>query len=181
MTQTFRINDPLRLLTPLLLTCVFTLGILLVVSEPDTRWTVWIVGAVLLVSVAIAAWLMTRTKLEISSDGVTYYGIGYKVASTWANVSGYGKRVMGAQDIESLILREPGIEMARWMQIGYKLMPAASLVSLLDGDSRVFVPRSLSNYADAIPVGMFDKDWQQGEIGALVKRYAPEAFETAAR
>jgi hypothetical protein len=178
MIQTFRINNPLRLLTPLILTCVVTLGILLAATEPEDRWAVWIVGAVLLVSALIAAWLLTRTKLEISSDGVTFYGIGYKVASTWANVSGYGKRVMGTHDTESLILREPGIELARWMQIGYKLMPAASLVSLLDGDSRVFVPRSLSNYADVIPVGMFDKDWREGEIGALVKRYAPQALDT---
>jgi hypothetical protein len=88
---------------------------------------------------------------------------------------------MGAQDIESLILREPGLQMVPWMQVGYKLMPAATVVSLLDGDSRVFVPRSMSNYTDAIPVGMFDKHWRDGEIGVLVKQYAPQAFETAAQ
>lgn len=178
MPQTFRINNPLRLLAPLILTSIVTLGILLAVTEQAARWTIWIVGGVLVFSVGIAAWLMTRTRLQISSDGITYHGIGYRVASTWSNLAGYGKRVMGAQDIESLILSEPGIELAGWLRLGYRLMPAAQLVALLDG--RVIVPHSLRNYADAIPVGMFDHHWRSGEIGALVRRYAPQVFEKEA-
>jgi hypothetical protein len=43
MPQTFRIKSPLRLLTPLIVTCIATLGILLAVTEPEDRWTVYYV------------------------------------------------------------------------------------------------------------------------------------------
>ena len=175
MTQTFRVASPLKVLTPLILTSIFTVGLIYVVSEPDSRFVVWILVAVLLFCILFALWLMSRTRLEVSSDGITYYSIGFRVRSNWSKIEGYGKRVLGTQTIESLILREPGIEVSRWMQIGYALMPAAQVAGALQG--RYIPSGRLGSYANVIPVGLYANDWRSSELGALIKRYAPQAFE----
>src|SRR5664279_4872580 len=144
--QTFRYATPLKTLTPLIVTCVFTVGLIYVVSKPTERTALPFVIAVMVFSVALAWWLMSRTRLEVSSDGITHYSIGYNVRSTWDNVIGYGKRTLGSQTVESLILREPGIEVSGWMQLGYRLMPVAEIASAARG--RYFVPRGLSGYSN---------------------------------
>jgi hypothetical protein len=158
-----------------MVTCLVTVGILLAVTPSEDWWIVGIVGGVLLLSVGIAVWLMGRTRLDVSPEGITYHAIGYRVAGPWSEVTGVAKRVMGASSYESLILRTPGIEMSGWMAFAYKLLPFAQVISMLDGRS---IPASLSGIEDAIPVGMFDKDWRSGEIGAIVRSYAPRALDT---
>ena len=173
--RTFRVASPLKTLTPLILTAIFTVGLIYVISEPDARFAVWIVAAVLAFSVVFAYYLLSRTRLEVSSDGITYYAIGFRVRSTWDNLEGYGKRVLGAQSVESLILRKPGIEVSRWMQIGYNLMPAAQVAAAAQGR---YLPSSrLSSYADVIPVALYSENWRSSELGALIKQYAPQAFD----
>ncbi len=165
----------LRTLAPLLVTCVVTVAILLAVTPAEDWWIVGIVGGVLLLSVGIAVWLLGRTRLDVSPEGITYHAIGYRVAGPWSEVTGVAERVMGASSYESLILRTPGIQMSGWMAFAYKLMPFAQVISVLDGRP---IPASLAGIEDAIPVGLFDKDWRTGEIGALVRSYAPKALDT---
>jgi hypothetical protein len=176
MRRTFRVRSITRQVAPLIVVSIITIGLLLVITEPEGRIGVWFVAAILVLAVALAAWLVTRTRLEIGPDGVTYHGIGFRVRSRWDNVAGSAKRVMGMHDIDSLILREPGIELSGWMELGYRLVPAASVVAAMNG--RV-IPASLSGYEDAIPVGMFDGDWRRGEIGSLIRSYAPRALDAA--
>jgi hypothetical protein len=147
------------------------------ISEPDTRWVSLIVGGVLLFSLALAYWLLTITRLDISPDGIVYCAIGYKVRSTWGNVEGYAKRVQGAVDLECLILREPGMELSGWMRLGYQLLPLMNVVALLSGQS--YQPNQLDRYSGVIPVEAFEKNWRSGEIGSLIKQYAPQAYENA--
>lgn len=179
MRRTFRVKSVTRQLGPLIVTSMVTVGILFAITEPEGRVAVAIVGAVLLFAIVFAGWLVTRTRLEVSAEGITYHAIGYRVVGRWEDVAGHGKRVMGASDIESLILRQPGIELSGWVAFAYRLLPAASVVALLGG--RVPEPGGLGDVGDAIPVGMFDKDWRTGEIGSAIRSYAPEAFETQVR
>jgi hypothetical protein len=165
-----------RTLGPLLATCVVTMVILLVVTPADEWSVVGIVGLVLLFGVGLSAWLVTRTRLEISPEGITYHAIGYLVRGRWDDVARVEKRVIGASDVESLILREPGIRMSGWMDLSYRFLPVAAVLGALQGRHVPATP--LAQLADAIPVGTFDPDWRTGEIGALVRRYAPQAFET---
>jgi hypothetical protein len=169
------VRSVLRTLGPLLVTCIVTLGILLAITPSEDWWIVGIVGGVLLLSVVIAIWLMGRTRLEMSPDGITYHAIGYRVAGAWTDVMGHAERVMGASSYDSLVLRTPGIELSGWMAVAYRLMPLAQVVSAFDGR---YIPASLAGLEDAIPVGMFDKDWRTGEIGAIVRSYAPRALDT---
>lgn len=178
MRQTFRVRSVLRTLGPLIVTCGMTMGILLAVTPTEDWSIVGIVGGVLLLSVGIAVWLMRRTRLDVSPEGITYHAIGYRVRGAWADVTGVAERVMGASSYESLILRGPGIELSGWMAFAYRLMPLARVVSVLDGR---YIPASLAGIEDAIPVGMFDKDWRTGEIGAVVRSHAPAAVDTEAR
>ena len=173
--RTFRVASPLKRLTPLLITCVFTIGLIYVVSKPDERAFFPFLIVVLAFSVALAYWLMSRTRLVVSSDGIVNYSIGYNVRSSWGNIEGYGKRTLGSQTVECLILREPGIEVSRWMQIGYALMPAAQVAAAAQG--RYMPSGRLGSYASVIPVALYADDWRSSELGALIQRYAPQAFD----
>lgn len=176
-TQVFRVNSPTRLLTPVIGVSVVTVGVIFLASKPDERWIALVIGGVLLVSIAIAAWLVTRTHLDVSAREITYHAIGYRVRSSWGNLAGWGKRVQGAQDLDCLILREPGMELSGWLAIGYQLLPFMNVAALLTG--RTVHDSQLDLYANVIPVGMFDRDWRGGEIGAAIQRYAPQAYENA--
>ena len=175
MRRTFRVRSMLRTLGPLLATCLVTMGILLAVTPSDERWIVGIVGGVLLLSVGIAAWLLRLTRLEVGPAGIVYHAIGYRVAGTWSDVTGYAERTSGMNTYESLILGRPGIEMSGWMAFTYRLMPFLEVVSALDGR---YIPASLAGVEDAIPVGLFDRDWRTGDLGSIVRGYAPTAFDT---
>lgn len=173
--RTFRINSPLQQMGMAIAACVIALVIVFLTLPPGDTWIILLLAAVLLFSLGLAYGLLTRTRLTVSSDGITFYGIGYHVASTWNNLKGYGTRTLGAKSVESLILTQPGIEVSGWMKAAYALMPVAEIASAAQG--RVFIPQGLSRYQDVIPVSMFDKDWRSGELGALIQQYAPQAFD----
>lgn len=176
-TQVFRVNSPIRLLTPVIGISAVTIGIIFLASKPDEHWIVLVIGGVLLVSIAIVAWLVTRTHLDVSAREITYHAIGYRVRSSWGNLDGWGKRVQGTQELDCLILREPGMELSRWLAIGYQLLPFMNVAALVTG--RTVHDSQLDLYANVIPVGMFDPDWHGGAIGAVIQRYAPQAYENA--
>jgi hypothetical protein len=176
MRTTFRVKSMLRQLAPLLVTCAVTMVILLAVTEPEARIAVWATGGVLLVAIGIVAWLVTRTRLDIGPEGITYHAIGFRVVAAWDDLVGYGKRVMGVSEVECLVLRGSGMEVSRWLAAGYRLLPLASILSMFSG--RPMSSERISDYADVIPVGVFDSDWRTGGIGALVRQYAPRAFDT---
>lgn len=176
MRTTFRVRSMLRQLGPLLATSAVTMVILLLVTEPEAHIAVWATGGVLLLAIGIVAWLVTRTRLDIGPDGITYHAIGFRVVARWDDLVGYGKRVMGMSEVECLVLRGSGMEVSGWLAAGYRLMPLASILSMFSG--RPMSADRMSDYADVIPIGVFDSDWRTGAIGALVRQYAPHAFDT---
>ena len=72
-----------------------------------------LLGVALLFTCILGYWMMTRARLDISPEGITYHAIGYKVHSTWPNIIGIEKRVHGAFEPESLILREAAADLRR--------------------------------------------------------------------
>lgn len=173
----FRVSNPTRYLRTAALVCFGTLILLFLVtgSEEYGMLTIFFLGVVMAIGLGIGWWVMTRTRLELTPDEIVYHSIGYKVRSSWENVEGWGKRVQGVHDIDSLILREPGMELSGWMRAGDALMPVMNIAALLSG--RPIRVSQLDSYSDVIPVGMFDQAWRDGEIGALVRQYAPGAYE----
>ncbi len=173
-SRTFPIASPAKAMIPAILACAFALGVVFVLLEPRDRWIILLLAVVMLLSLGLIVVLLGQTRLEVSPQGIVYYAPGYRVRSDWANIEGYAERVVGTQDVESLILREPGMELSRWMRIGYSLMPAASMAALVRG--RVIMPGTLDRYQDIIPVGLFADDWRNSELGDLIKQYAPQAY-----
>ena len=176
--QVFRVREVLPLLRPAFFACLLAFGVVFFVMEGEHRWTISaILGGILLLSLALCYWLMTITRLEITPDEIIYQAIGYRVRSRWKKVEGYGTRLQGAVDLECLILREAGMELSWWMRLGYQILPLMNIAALFSGHA--YIPNQLSQYASVVPVGMFDKHWRSGEIGALVQRYAPKAYANA--
>jgi drug/metabolite transporter superfamily protein YnfA len=173
-THTFRVRSPLPLLIPAILACIAALVLVFLVMEEEDRWILLVLGSVMLFSLTVCLWLLTRTRLEISAQGITYYAIGYSVHSAWDNLTGWGRRVQGALELDCLLLREPGMEMAGWLRLGYRLLPFMNAASLVGSGS--YQPDYRSLYHSVIPVGMFDRDWRTGEIGRLVNHFAPQVF-----
>ena len=173
--RTFRVLSTLRVMVPALVASVAALAVVFITLDAETYWIIGVIAAVLLVGLGLGAWLTTRARLEISPQQITYYAAGYLVRSSWNNITGWEKRVIGASEIDCLILREPGMEMGMWMRVGAKLMPAASIAGALSG--RPINTNSLEDSAYLIPVGMFDRTWRIGEIGRLIERYAPHVFQ----
>lgn len=176
--QTFRVREVLPLLGPAFLACVVAFGIVFFTLDSEMRGIIsLIIGGVLLFSLALCYWLMTITRLEITPDEIIYHAIGYRVRSKWKNIEGYGTRLQGALDLECLILREAGMELSWWMRFGYQVLPFVNIAALFSGQA--YIPNQLNQYSGVIPVGMFDKGWRDGEIGSLVRQYAPKAYENA--
>ena len=96
--------------------------------------------------------------------------------STWDNLEGYGKRKMRSVTYEALILRQPNIERSSWVGASFFLMPKVEAAAPNGG--KTSIPLVLAKYQDFIPVSMFARDWRSGELGALIKQYAPQAYDT---
>ncbi len=124
-------------------------------TNPTTSFIVPFVAAVVLF---IDVWLFVLAKharLEVSAAGIAYIETGLSVHSTWENIQGSGvvSRGLFFKD-EVLFLHKPGLETSSWIP-----------------SNRV------SQLASTIPVGRFAVDWQNSELGVLIKQYAPQAFD----
>jgi hypothetical protein len=137
-------------------------------------WILAVLALVMLLGLALGAGGLIATRLEISESAIVYYSFGYCVRSSWANVLGYASRVMGMDSVEALILREPGLELSRWLQVGYNLLPVIAVVNFIGG--RRFIFPASDRYATMIPVGLFADDWQSSELGRLIGGFAPQAL-----
>lgn len=98
-----------------------------------------------------------RTRLVISPEGIEYCTLFGNRRSSWRNVLRIGDIAHGRRRqyrAQALILG------------GYE-RPS--------GESIADIPTSSS--FDWIPVSWFEGDWQHGEIGEQIRRYAPHLFE----
>jgi len=162
--HTFHYPSPLKQAAPSLI--IFTLiapvvipiGIL--VRNPKHEFTSLDLIFTLIAIVAIDGflyWRATRARLEVSSAGIAYIDTLYTIRSTWDNIPGCGQQSRGVLPAEeALVLRESGLEFSSW---------------IVSNRSRA------ANLSSMIPVSRFADDWRSSELGVLVKRYAPKAFE----
>ena len=110
--------------------------------------TLVVIGIVIYVSLVSA-------RLAVSEGGISYFSSGVTIRAAWARVAGYGN--IGSSRRKGLILYpEPVTEVAE---------PKPVNVKLSSGD-----PRRL------IPLFPFDQNWQSGELGHLIRTYAPQAL-----
>ena len=161
----------------------FMLWLPLSMDEPlDTASQVVIgVGAAILAALGIATCVaFLNIRLVVGPAGIAYYSWGYRLRTTWDNVQGTGELWTTGGMIRGLQLREPALEMDGWLRVGRGAIPVMSTIGALSGRG---LPRSgsMAGYERIIPAGYFAQDWETGELGALIRRYAPQALDPAPR
>jgi hypothetical protein len=171
--QTFRIPTPWRYVAQPLVIMAVTMAIVWIAAPDVAPMVLTLLGAAMLLGLGLGVFGTYRARLEVSETEIVYYGWGYSVGSRWDNLVGYARRPMSIYSVESLILNAPGARFNPILEAGLKVArwtrPRGGPHGMgLSEPDRV-----------GIPVGMFDKDWRSGEIGAIVQRYAPTAYETA--
>lgn len=169
--RSFRVHSLLRWLAWPALVCGIAVLLIAVVSKPEERvilpWMVLFMAVVL----GIVALFIYSVRLEVSPEGIVCYYPGMRIRTSWDNIEGYAYRTMSGWKLMSLVLREPGLEISGWMRpfVGF-----SAAMPTYDG---MRMRRSVSEMEKAIPVSMFAADWRTGDLGALIRQYAPEAFD----
>ena len=169
--RSFHVHSMLRWLALPALVCAIALVLIAAVSKPEDRvilpWMILFFAVVL----AIVAFFIYLVRLEVSPEGIVCYYPGMRIRSTWDNIEGYGYRTMSGWKLMSLVLRQPGLEISGWMR---PLMGITTAMPTIEG---MQARRGLAEMEKTIPVSMFAADWREGDLGALIRQYAPEAFD----
>ena len=135
-----------------------------------------VVGAAIFVAIGIAVYLgISQVRLVLTPAGISYHSVGYRVSAPWANVTGIGVITEGAYAHDGLLLRDAQVDLDPWLGAGVKAGPLFALLGAFTGR---FVSRtgSVEALGQGIPLGLFDPAWQDGPLGATIRRYAPQAF-----
>ncbi|HEX2916685.1 MAG TPA: hypothetical protein VH186_38345 [Chloroflexia bacterium] len=119
-------------------------------------------------------WSIGAERLKVGPDGIEYSGSGFSIKTGWVNLVSVGPASTGSSITTGLIL-DPTISnptrVRGFLKVYLALQP---IFVLLTHSFRSIIDESFNR---AIPVGMFQPDWQETEIGSLVRRYAPWVFD----
>jgi hypothetical protein len=121
----------------------------------------------LLMSFFIFSLLIRPLRHIITSEGITFCSFGYRIYTPWNNIRGIGKSRYGAYHPPALLLQEPAVK--GHVRDGNQLERATV--------ERRWPIRKKDAPDDAIPL-LFTvpADWQESELGHIIKLYAPQAF-----
>ena len=178
-------------LTILAVSVVLSLGfVLLIVFLPSkmdmaSRLILSVFGALIFLLIGILLSLGFRgMRLVTSPEGVTYYGIGFRVYTPWDNVKGMGEgvyagnRAIGTRvyqpdrSVKGLLLRQPAV-------VGYKLNDGIrEHIPMIEATFPLVATVNLSRFAGVIPTTTFFNDTTLEDFLADARRYAPSAFGT---
>ncbi len=141
----------------LVLSLVAPVIVLLAGGNRSTLFSVIVVilTAILVVAGIVIYVSLVSARLAISAGGISYFSSGVTIRAAWARVAGYGS--IGIARRKGLILYPEAVTEAA------ELKPVN--VKLLSSDSRRL-----------IPLFPFDQNWQNGELGQLIRTYAPTAL-----
>jgi hypothetical protein len=112
-------------------------------------------------------WLMrSYIYVAVSPEGIRYRSLGYQIASSWEDIAAIQVRLMSNEgQVEGLTLRKEGTHVNPMLRVG----------SFISPESRI----ALNEVRDFIPLSnLFTKEWRETEIGAAIRRYVPQVFET---
>lgn len=168
--RTFRVHSMLRWLATPTIACVVILVIIFAVSEPRDRVILpWMV-LIMAIALGFAALMIYIMRLEISSEGILYGLPGMRMRTTWDNIEGYAFRTSASGQYTALVLRQPG-QLSGWM------MPLLGLSTAMPTVEGMRARRGKSEFEKSIPISMFAPDWRDGDLGALIRQYAPAAYD----
>ncbi len=129
-----------------------------------------ILSVVLIIEASILVfvfWLMySYIYVAVSPEGIRYRSLGYTITSSWENIAAIQERWMTNEgNVEGLALRGEGTQVNPMLRVG----------GYISRDSRA----ALKEARDFIPLStLFTSEWRGTEIGAEIRKYAPQVFET---
>lgn len=169
-------------------------------SKLDMAFLYELMGGISLVClvVGILANLTTiGTRLVLNPQGIFIYRSGSCLYSPWNNIVKVEQEVMGAFSIDVLRLEQKADENISLeqgiatqtavltktpsLQTTEQILPMLRwlvLILSLFGGRGLRLPGSYKGINPwSIPVGLFGKIWQEGDLYSEIKRYAPQAFK----
>ncbi|MCC7206203.1 MAG: hypothetical protein IT323_02790 [Anaerolineae bacterium] len=168
--RTFRVHSLVRWLATPAIACAVIVAIIYFVSEPRDRvilpWMILILG----IALGFVALLLYMVRLEISPDGILYGLPGIRVRTAWDNIEGYAFRSSASGQYTALVMRQPA-QISGWLT---PLMGFSAAMPTIEG---MRARRGIGEMEKAIPISMFAADWRDGELGSLIRQYAPAAFD----
>jgi hypothetical protein len=151
LPKTFYVASPLRALRPLILTCAATFGVFNVILPSDQHGALAVLIGIMAVALITATVFVFQSHLDISEREIVFSAPGYRVCSTWVDLTGCARRRIQTQRVEVLLTAQAEIRLSWWA-------------------------RGTKN-RDFIPVSWFEKNhWRKGDLGRIIEHYAPHAF-----
>jgi hypothetical protein len=104
------------------------------------------------------------SRVVVSADGIDFRGAGYRIHTTWDNLDGMNYVRFGIVEGDVLLLREPTVEVNRW--VAY----LSKEVRWLEQNPE-FAP-----LGKVIPLFLLHPKWRTGKLGQEIQRHAPHLF-----
>jgi hypothetical protein len=164
-------------------------------TVPLWEGLLFLLFALILLAVLLLVGLSLRdiwqARLVIASEGITCDGNGYRVYTPWWNIRTSGSMQLGVRRVSGLLLGQPAVEgvslaegmrqqrpvleRSGWLRLEYKALPVLRALPLLSGLGEGMRPyaRMMSSM---IPISLFVRQWQGGEVARLIALYAPHVF-----
>lgn len=122
--------------------------------------------------IAVSVWRLvklSKIRLELTPQGVTLYDYNYSYYTPWNNVAGIGWQRRGFQRLKGLQLARPAIRgnLATGQMQNMAVVQVPWYV--------IFWQQRFQNVL-AFPRYIFPATWDQGEMGAYLRQYAPQAM-----
>ena len=170
--RVFRVPNPWKYVVRPAAIMAATLVLIWIVAPGQASLVFALLAGVMLVGLGLGLWVNSQLRLEVSDSAIMFRGWGYRVSSRWDNLLGYSRRPMGVFTVDALIPRSPDVEFHPLVAGGLRLVRWRSLRG---------GPHGLGLAEPAwvgIPVGLFAENWRESDLGRIVQRYAPTAYET---
>jgi len=145
----------------------------------DTGGFVWIAlgGLLFFAFILITALAILHTRLVVSPEGIEYRTMGMKARAAWREVVGITTVRQGYNEIESLVLAKPTVQLSSWLRALLALMPFLSFASIFSSNGYMGGTYNTDAYRRTIPLSTFFRDWQQSPLGNQLRLYAPKLFK----
>lgn len=123
-------------------------------STLQLRWLNGALNVIVFLILIIRIYAYFRVSLIISSEGIEYRQVGYRIYAEWKDIEYIGSVPAKVKVGEGLVLRQSCIQANKWL--GWLAIPVTQ-------SFRRYIPLSIEK-------------WRDGEIGQDLQRHAPHLF-----
>lgn len=113
-----------------------------------------IVGLIIFLFALLEIYSALSIRLTISSEGIMYHQVGYGIFAKWDQIESIGECTVGRVRTECLLLNK------------FEVRGIKQLANL----------SGLRPKGKSIPLGLFDRNWRDRNLGHDIKQHAPNVF-----